>query len=168
MLCTNSFTTSFVGDIIFLSFWIWEISRCFSSAAIVTQPALSHFANLLDSSKFIIFPFVLLKMLAFFGDIFPLKSETKSEWDETSRLSSTAAAAIFTFFDYVSQIFDGLVHLLKLVEIKNHFGILQINPQIPREWVGNFDFLKNMFGWDTLMMIHMLKWLIAGTALQMS
>ena len=44
------------------------------------------------------------------------------------------------FFDYVSQIFDGLVHPLKLVQIKNPFGILQTNPQIPREWVGNIFF----------------------------
>ena len=43
------------------------------------------------------------------------------------------------------------MHPLKLVKIKNPFGILQTNPQIPREWVGNFDFQKNMFGWDTLM-----------------
>ena len=43
------------------------------------------------------------------------------------------------------------MHPLKLVQIKNPFGILQTNPQIPREWVGNFDFQKNMFGWDTLM-----------------
>ena len=74
----------------------------------------------------------------------------QSEWAETSRHGSSAAAENFTFFDYVSQIFDGLVHPLKLVQIKNPFGILQTNPQIPREWVGNFDFQKNMFGWDTL------------------
>ena len=43
------------------------------------------------------------------------------------------------------------MHPLKLVQIKNLFGILQTNPQIPREWVGNFDFQKNMFGWDTLL-----------------
>ena len=77
----------------------------------------------------------------------------QSEWVETSRHNSSSAAEIFTFFDYVSQIFDGLVHPLKLVQIKNPFGILQINPQIPREWVGNLDFQINMFGWDTLMYI---------------
>ena len=53
---------------------------------------------------------------------------------------SVAAAAILTLFDYFSQIFDGLVHPLKLVQIKNPFGIPQTNPQITREWVGNFDF----------------------------
>ena len=53
----------------------------------------------------------------------------------------------------IGQIFDSLVHPLKVVKIKNPFGILQTNPQIPREWVGNFDYQKNMFGWDTLMTI---------------
>ena len=52
----------------------------------------------------------------------------QSEWAETSRHFSSAAAEIFTFFDYVIQIFDGLVHPLKLVQIKNPFGILQTNP----------------------------------------
>ena len=40
------------------------------------------------------------------------------------------------------QIFDSHVHPLKLVHIKNPFGILPINPQIPWEWVGLFDFKK--------------------------
>ena len=49
-----------------LSLLFQEISRCLSSAAIVTLPALSQFANLLDSSKF----FIYLSMLAFLGDMF--------------------------------------------------------------------------------------------------
>ena len=49
-----------------------------------------------------------------------------------------------------SQIFNGLVHPLKVVKIKNPFGILQTNTQIPQDWVGLFDFQKNMFCWDTL------------------
>ena len=53
---------------------------------------------------------------------------------------SAAAAAILTLFDYVSQTFDGLVHPLKFVQIKNPFGILSINPQIPQKWVGPIDF----------------------------
>ena len=43
------------------------------------------------------------------------------------------------------------MHPLKVVEIKNPFGIFQPNTQIPREWVGFIFFLKNMFWWDTLM-----------------
>ena len=46
------------------------------------------------------------------------------------------------------------MHPLKLVEIKNPFGILQPTTQIPREWVGFFLFQKNMFWWDTLMYTH--------------
>ena len=68
MLCTNSIITSFAGDMFSLSLLFQEISRCFSSADIVTLPALSQFANLLDSSKFFISP----SMLAFLGDMFPL------------------------------------------------------------------------------------------------
>ena len=83
MLCTNSITTSFISEIFFPSFWIWEISRCFSSAAIVTQPALSHFANLLDSSKFFISP----SMLAFFDVMFTLNIQLwntiRMRWDIT-------------------------------------------------------------------------------------
>ena len=45
-----------------------------------------------------------------------------------------------TFFDYVSQIFDGLVHPLKLVQIKNAFGILPTNLQKQQEWVVPIDF----------------------------
>ena len=48
------------------------------------------------------------------------------------------------------QIFGGLVHPLKVVEIKNPFGIFQPTTQIPREWVGFIFFLKNVFWWDTL------------------
>ena len=66
---------------------------------------------------------------------------------------STGAAAILTFIYNASQIFDGLVHHLKLAQIKNPFGILQTNPQIPQKWVGPFYFQKNMLGWDTLMYI---------------
>ena len=43
------------------------------------------------------------------------------------------------------------MHPLKLVQIKNPFGILSTNPQIPWEWVGPIFFKKKMFGWDTLM-----------------
>ena len=43
------------------------------------------------------------------------------------------------------------MHPLKLVEIKNPFGILQPTTQIPQEWVGFFLFQKNMFWWDTLL-----------------
>ena len=68
MLCTNSIITSFAGDMFSLNLLFHEISRCFSSAAIVTLPALSQFANLLDSSKFFISP----SMLAFLGDMFHL------------------------------------------------------------------------------------------------
>ena len=42
------------------------------------------------------------------------------------------------------------MHPLKVVEIKNPFGILQPTTQIPRDWVGIFLFQKNMFWWDTL------------------
>ena len=70
---------------------------------------------------------------------------------ETSRYCHSATAATFVFFDDVGQIFDGHVHPFKLVQIKNPFGILPTNPQIPWEWVGNIFFKKNMFGWDTLM-----------------
>ena len=66
MLCTNSIITSFAGDMFSLSLLFQEISRCFSSAAIVTRPALSHFSSYLDSSKFFISP----SMLTFFGDMF--------------------------------------------------------------------------------------------------
>ena len=52
-----------------------------------------------------------------------------------------------------SQIFNGLVHPLKVAKIKSPFGILQTNTQIPQDWVGLFDFQKNMFCWDTLMII---------------
>ena len=38
------------------------------------------------------------------------------------------------------------MHPLKLVEIKNPFGILQPTTQIPREWVGFFYFKKTCFG----------------------
>ena len=112
MLCTNSITTSFVGDIFFPSFWIWEISRCFSSAAtIVTQPALSHFANLLDSSKFFISPFTLLKMLAFFGDMFPLKQTALKHNQNEMRHGAAEVPPLQQFrpfFDYGSQILTAL------------------------------------------------------------
>ena len=44
------------------------------------------------------------------------------------------------------------MHPLKLVQIKNPFGILQTNPKMPREWVGNFDLKKKRvwLGRDTL------------------
>ena len=44
------------------------------------------------------------------------------------------------------------MHPLKVVEIKNPFGIFQPTTQIPREWVGFIFFLKNMFWWDTLLL----------------
>ena len=69
---------------------------------------------------------------------------------KTSHQCISAAAAILDFFDNKGQIFDSLVHPLKLVQIKNPFGILQTNPQIPQKWVGLFYFQKNMFSWDTL------------------
>ena len=72
---------------------------------------------------------------------------------KTSHQCISAAAAILDFFDNKGQIFDSLVHPLKLVQIKNPFGILQTNPQIPQKWVGLFYFQKNMFCWDTLMNI---------------
>ena len=46
------------------------------------------------------------------------------------------------------------MHPLKLVQIKNPFGILSTNPQIPWEWVGPIFFKKKMFGWDTLVTNH--------------
>ena len=72
---------------------------------------------------------------------------------KTSHQCISAAAAILDFFDNKGQIFDSLVHPLKLVQIKNPFGILQTNPQIPQKWVGLFYFQKNMFCWDTLVVI---------------
>ena len=75
--------TFFVGDMFSLSLWIWEISRCYSSGAIVTGPALSHFANLLDSSKFFISP----SMPAFFDVMFTLNIQLwntiRMRWDIT-------------------------------------------------------------------------------------
>ena len=56
----------------------------------------------------------------------------------------------------MGQIFDSLVHALKLVKIKNPIRILQTNPQIPQEWVGPFYFIKNMFCWDTLIITEPL------------
>ena len=56
-----------------------------------------------------------------------------------------AVAEILTFFYYDRQIFEGLVHPPKLVKIKNPFGILQTNPQIPWEWVGNIFFKKHVW-----------------------
>ena len=46
------------------------------------------------------------------------------------------------------------MHPLKLVEIKDPFGILQPTTRILREWVGFFLFQKNMFWWDTLVTIY--------------
>ena len=40
-----------------------------------------------------------------------------------------------SFFYYVSQIFDSLVHPLKLVKIKNPFRILLTDSQLPQNWV---------------------------------
>ena len=54
---------------------------------------------------------------------------------------------------FEGQIFGGLVHPLKVVEIKNPFGIFQPTTQIPPEWVGFIFVLKNMFWWDTLLPI---------------
>ena len=75
--------TFLVGDMFSLSLWIWEISRCYSSGAIVTGPALSHFANLLDSSKFFISP----SMPAFFDVMFTLNIQLwntiRMRWDIT-------------------------------------------------------------------------------------
>ena len=97
-------------------------------------------------------------MLFFVSDIFYLGFNTALKRNQNELKHHATAVPppqkFLPFFDYVSQIFDGLVHPLKLVQIKNPFGILQTNPQIPREWVGNFDFQKNMFGWDTLVHIH--------------
>ena len=59
---------------------------------------------------------------------------------ETSRHCHSATAATFVFFDDVGQIFDGHVHPLKVVQIKNPLWILQTDPQIPWEWVGNIFF----------------------------
>ena len=42
----------------------------------------------------------------------------------------------------MGQIFEGHVHPLKVVKIKNPFGILQTNTQIPQDWVGFILFLK--------------------------
>ena len=53
-----------------------------------------------------------------------------------------------------SHNFNGLVHPLKVVKIKNPFGILQTNTQIPQVWVGLFDFQKYMFCWDALVYIY--------------
>ena len=49
------------------------------------------------------------------------------------------------------EIFEGLVHPLKVVKIKNPLGILQSTSQIPQKRVGFFCFKKNMFWWDSLM-----------------
>ena len=38
----------------------------------------------------------------------------------------------------MGQIFEGHVHPLKVVKIKNPFGILQTNTPIPQYWVGFF------------------------------
>ena len=37
-----------------------------------------------------------------------------------------------SIYNGVAQIFDSLVHFLKVVQIKNSFGILQANPQTPK------------------------------------
>ena len=55
----------------------------------------------------------------------------------------------YGLFHNMGQIFDSLVP--KTCKIKNTFGILQTNPQIPQEWDGPFYFLKNMFCLDTLL-----------------
>ena len=49
------------------------------------------------------------------------------------------------FFDYVGQIFDGLVHTLKPVQIKIPFGFVETRPQIPQKCVGLFYFQKTGF-----------------------
>ena len=56
----------------------------------------------------------------------------------------------FGLFDNMGQIFDSLVHPQKVVKIKNPFGILQTNSQIPQEWVGPFNFLKKILGRPTV------------------
>ena len=61
-----------------------------------------------------------------------------------------------SFFYYVSQIFDSLVHPLKLVKIKNPFRILLTDPQLPQIWVV-FYFEQNMFCWDTLVCVFAAK-----------
>ena len=45
----------------------------------------------------------------------------------------------------MGQIFEGHVHPLKVVKIKNPFGILQTNTPIPQYWVGFFFFKKTFF-----------------------
>ena len=67
----------------------------------------------------------------------------------------------------MGDIFDRFVHAPKFVKIKNPFVILSTNPQIPQEWVVPFYFLKNMFCWDTLMMIFdfssKVAWKVTGS-----
>ena len=43
------------------------------------------------------------------------------------------------------EIFEGLVHPLKVVKIKNPFGFLQSSPKILAEQVEPILFIKNMF-----------------------
>ena len=52
------------------------------------------------------------------------------------------------------EIFEGLVHPLKVVKIKNPLGILQSTAQIPQKRVGFFYLKKNMFWWDSLVIIE--------------
>ena len=77
-----------------------------------------------------------------YANCYPLKHKWMT-WDNSIRYHASGVPPprrFLPFFDYVSQIFDSLVHPLKLVQIKNPFGILPTNPQIPWEWVGNIFF----------------------------
>ena len=82
-------------------------------------------------------------MLFFVSDIFYLGFNTALKRNQNELKHHATAVPPpqhFNLFDYVSQIFDSLVHPLKLVQIKNPFGILPNNPQIPWVWVGNIFF----------------------------
>ena len=60
------------------------------------------------------------------GEEFSLSSETKLALDGTYYNGSSASVAILDFF--TTWIFDSLVHPIKLVKIKNPFGIPQTHP----------------------------------------
>ena len=109
-------------------------------------------------------------MLFFVRDIFYLSFKTALKRNQNELKHHATAVPPpqhFNLFDYVSQIFDSLVHPLKLVQIKNPFRIFPTNPQIPQEWVVPFYFLKSMFCWDTLMMIFdfssKVAWKVTGS-----
>ena len=99
---------------------------------------LSHFDNLqVLQSQPPRSPLHALQKLFFFGDMFPYNSNSetheKNEIENEKKHHATAVPLprrIWSFFYYVSQIFDGFGHPLKLVQNKNSFGITCISREI--------------------------------------